>query len=119
MKHLTFLLLLTALVFTACKKDDNQKQASSAPKIVSITADKTELLVGGEDPAIITCNAEGDELEYLWEVDLGDIFPLNEEGSMVQFTGSECCIGKKHIKCTVSNSLGSDTDTLTLLIKLP
>ena len=73
-------------------------------------------MYGGEDPAIITCEATGGNLSYLWEVDLGDIFPITNDNSKVRFTGSSCCVGDKVIKCTVSNDKGSVSKEVHLTI---
>lgn len=107
----------------SCKKESDAPQDNStvttAPKIVSLSADKYEIVVGGEEPAIIECDATGGNLNYKWEVDLGDIFPLNESGSIVRFTGSECCVGDKFITCTVSNDKGETSQVITIHIFIP
>ncbi len=86
------------------------------PKIQSIAAEKLQILYGGQDPTVLTCNATGGNLKYVWEVDLGDIIPLNTDHSKVSFNGSACCIGEKTITCTVSNSLGSDAKSIVITI---
>ncbi|MEI6090852.1 MAG: hypothetical protein WCR42_10400 [bacterium] len=118
------ILVIAVLLFTAvlwsCKEETPvNNDTTTVPQIVSLTADKPEILFGGADPTIITCTATGGELAYKWDVDLGDIFPLNAEGSQVRFTGSPCCLGKKYIKCTVSNDKGSIKDTIIITIKDP
>ncbi len=117
MKQTVLILALILIVFSSCKKDKNPEVGTSAPVIENLFADKIEIQTGGGDPAIITCIASGGGLEYLWEVDLGDIFPLNSEGSQVRFTGSPCCIGEKILTCTVSNDKGSATKTIAINIK--
>lgn len=115
-------ILFLSVALLSCKKDEadpDPGQSITAPSIVELTSDRYEIRVGGEDPAVITCNATGGNLSYMWEVDLGDIFALNESGSQVRFTGSECCVGEKIIKCTVSNQLGSAEETITLNIFIP
>ncbi len=123
LKALTLITISIFVLFAACKKkaDDNPDPGvtTEVPKIVSLTSDKDEIVFGGEDVAIITCDASGGSIEYTWEVDLGDIFPLNEDGSQVRFTGSECCLGEKFIKCTAQNDKGSVTDTIVINILLP
>lgn len=115
------IIFLCAFVVTACKKSENTDpvNGTTTPKITSLTADKTEIQVGGEDPSTITCEATGGNIQYKWEVDLGDIFPLNETGSQVRFTGSECCLGEKVIKCTISNDKGSDEQVIVINIFIP
>jgi len=124
MKLRALLLFIPILILIAgcSKKEDNNPDpgvTTTQPKIESLTADKTEILYGGEVPAIITCVATGGNIEYIWDVDLGDIFPLNDEGSQVRFTGSECCLGNKYIKCTAQNDKGSVTDTIVINIIFP
>ncbi len=115
---LTIVALLFSSILWSCKDNTPvNNENTTMPQVISLTADKPEILFGGADPTIITCLATGGELQYKWDVDLGDIFPLNSDGSMVRFTGSPCCIGKKYIKCTVSNDKGSVKDTIIITIK--
>ncbi len=116
MKRFIPIIALFALLSVACEEEPIEAD-TEVPVIESITADKTTINYGGQDPAIITCNATGGSLSYLWEVDLGDIFPLNEDGSQVRFTRSECCLGEKYVKCTVENDKGSVTDTIVITIR--
>lgn len=109
-----------ALVFLGCAKKSSNPVGTDTetgpPMIVSLTADKTQILFGGMDPATITCEATGGGLNYVWEVDLGDIVPVNTSHSKVTFSGAACCVGEKTIKCTVSNSLGSTSKTIVITI---
>jgi len=114
------LLIFSVIVLLSCSENTiNNSDKTTHPEIISLSADKTEIEFGGKDPAIITCNASGGEIEYTWEVDLGDIFPMNNDNSVIRFSGSPCCIGKKYIKCTVTNDKGSDTKTIEIFIKEP
>ena len=108
------LVLLAGCSEESTSPDTNLETA--APQIVSLSAEKTQILFGGQDPAIITCSATGGNLKYVWEVDLGDIIPLNSDRSKVSFNGSACCVGEKVITCTVSNSLGSVSKSITITI---
>jgi hypothetical protein len=111
-------LLLGVFAFAGCTKDTPvEPQGTTVPKILNLSADKMTIKFGGGDPTVITCQAEGGSLEYKWEVDLGDIFPLTTDNSKVRFTGSPCCIGEKYIKCTVTNDKGSITQIITILIE--
>ncbi|MFH1160823.1 MAG: hypothetical protein V1733_07735 [bacterium] len=123
MKTRIFLLVVTIVLagILACKKSGtpNPNENTTFPEFISLTADKDSIKVGGTEPAILTCMAQGGNIQYVWEVDLGDIFPLTEDGSVVRFTGAECCLGQKYIKCTISNDKGSIMDTVIVTIYIP
>ena len=122
MKYTILALIILASVMTfSCKKEEqtNPDIETTSPVIHSLSSDKASIKFGGEEPAIITCEASGGNCEYTWEVDLGDIFVLNDDGSQVRFTGSECCIGDKEIKCTVSNDKGETTEMVIVNIYIP
>ena len=122
-----FFILFTALILlVSCEKNspvnsENTKipEITTAPKIISLTANKSEILFGGEDPAFITCVAEGGNITYEWHVDLGNILPYPNDNSKIRFTGSPCCIGKKLIECKVSNDKGTDSKIIEIFIKTP
>ena len=115
------IIIIAILSTTACKKETEQEPGieTSVPEILSLTSDKDSIKFGGDDHATITCETTGGGISYEWEVDLGDIFVLNEDGSQVRFTGSECCIGEKIIKCTASNDKGSISETVIIFIETP
>lgn len=120
-KNIIFFVLIMVCFFsvTGCSNNDNpagNTDLETSPEITKISADKTQILYGGNDLAILTCNASGGKLKYEWQVDLGDLIPLNSERSKVSFTGAECCVGEKIITCTVSNSKGSVSKSITLTI---
>jgi putative hemolysin len=107
------------LLLVACSQqssDPNTDTETAVPEIRSLTAQKTRILYGGGDPAIITCDATGGNLSYVWEVDLGDIIPMNASRSVVSFNGTACCVGEIVITCTVSNSLGSTSQSIVITI---
>lgn len=113
------LFLFTTILSCNKKEETNPGIETSIPVIQSLTSDKSSIKFGGEEPAMITCMATGGNLQYTWEVDLGDIFVINEDGSQVRFTGSECCIGDKYIRCTVKNDKGEASETVTVNIFIP
>lgn len=80
-----------------------------------MTADRSEIAIG--EAARITCEATGGDLSYEWQVALGDILPVSADGSVVDFSGSECCSGDKTIMCTVSNNKGKDTQYIIITLK--
>lgn len=119
MKYVLLVIPAMALFLLGCSDDGtspNTDAETGIPEIVSLTAEKTQILYGGQDPAILTCNATGGNLSYVWEVDLGDIIPMNADRSKVSFNGSACCVGEKVITCTVSNSLGSASESIIITI---
>ena len=123
MKSKYALLLINAVIIlflaAGCAQENgpaNNSGNETTPVISSITADKTQILYGGEDMATITCDAIGGNLKYVWQVDLGDLVPKNSERSQVSFTGAACCVGAKIITCTVSNSMGSVSKSITINI---
>jgi len=91
----------------------------SSPEIVNLSATKDIVQFGGHDPIEITCEATGGGLTYNWYVDLGDLIPISEDRSVMEFTASDCCIGDKFIMCTVENTMGTVTDTLEIFIEYP
>jgi hypothetical protein len=119
MKTIIKLFIPLLLFCFGCTKNNsvsNSNEPTTIPQIISLTALKSQILYGGNDPAYITCNAIGGNLKYVWEVDLGDIIPLNSDHSKISFNGAACCVGEKIIKCTVSNDKGSDTKSIIITI---
>ncbi|MFZ1730104.1 MAG: hypothetical protein WBQ23_13935 [Bacteroidota bacterium] len=119
MKKNILLLPILMLLLLGCSQestDPNTDPETGPPAIQGISAEKTQILYGGQDPAILTCNATGGNLKYVWEVDLGDIIPLNSSHSKISFNGSACCVGEKIITCTVSNSQGSVSKSIVITI---
>lgn len=109
---------IVVLAFSACEKEPEVEETPDnplAPKIVSITSDKSSIVSGPADPATITCTATGDNLSYLWEVDLGDIVVMDgSDGSIITFTAADCCEGDREVKCKVSNEHGTVKGSVTL-----
>ena len=113
------LFLIGILILTSCDNEDiipDPGVQTSFPAIDSITASKSIVKFGGQEPTIISVFAHGGSLSFTWEVDLGDIIPQNTDASIVSFTGSPCCIGEKEIKCTAINDKGSTSKIITITI---
>ncbi len=118
-KFLFLQLLAFALLFAGCSKSSSpvaSNEPVTAPVINNVTADKTKILYGGNDKAVLSCDATGGNLTYVWQVDLGDLVPVNKDRSKVSFTGAACCVGDKIITCTVSNSKGTVSKSITITI---
>ena len=108
-------LTLIAVSLLACSTSEPMTNPNTQqPEVSSLTADKTTIKLG--EMATITCIATGGELNYEWDVLLGDIIPTNTDGSIVTYSGSECCSGERIVSCTVSNDKGSVTELITLTI---
>lgn len=116
-------LFLIIFLIQSCSDDDinniDNNVVTTAPIINSLVTDKTEIEVGSEDFAIVTCDAEGGNLNYEWFVDLGDLFFVDASGkdkSKVYFSAASCCVGEKVIKCTVSNDKGEVKGEVNLTV---
>ena len=116
MKGIT-IAIIGILFLAGCDKENKDINLNTEfPAIDSITTSSYQVKAGSKDPAILNCYATGGNLNYVWEVDLGDLFPLNDKGSEVQFTASPCCLGEKSISCMVSNDKGSVSKNITITI---
>jgi hypothetical protein len=120
-KYIILFFLVGLLALNACKEDDKSDPTEEVkfPEITSMTATKSVVEFGGKDPTVISCEATGGNLSYTWYVDLGDLIPVSEDKSVIQYTASDCCIGDKMIFCEVENNLGSVTDTISIFIQIP
>ncbi len=104
------LILLVSVI--GCKDNEVTEPAQIAPEIVSLTASKTEIKIG--EISELKCEAKGENLEYLWNVFLGDIVPVNADASIVNYSGYECCAGPKTITCKVKNEAGEVTESIVI-----
>ena len=120
MKNILYCIPALFLLVIGCSQKstnpDDGSLETGPPSIVSLTAEKTQILYGGQDVAVLNCSATGGNLKYVWQVDLGDIIPLNSTHSKVSFNGAACCVGEKTITCTVSNSQGSVSKSIIITI---
>ena len=136
MKAYTYLFALAGILFLgSCDKDDNTNNANNTtlvedslnttlvedslntmPVVDSLTTSISVMPFGSTKPAVLNCYATGGNLIYIWEVDLGDLFVINNSGSQAQYSASPCCIGEKIISCTVSNNKGEVVDYVMVTI---
>jgi hypothetical protein len=118
MKSILFSFAILALAsFSSCEKEDTSSNVQTEfPVIDSLVANTIRVQAGGEEPAILNCYATGGDLDYVWEVDLGDLFTTNGSGSEVQYTASACCLGEREITCTVSNNKGDVSESIVITI---
>lgn len=118
-KKLTYLIaIFSVFLLGSCEKEKthNSNVITEFPAIQSLTTSMTVMEFGSTKPAILNCSATGGDLNYIWEVDLGDLFIMNASGSEAQYSASPCCIGDKIISCTVSNDKGSVSQEVFLTI---
>ncbi|MDG1848977.1 MAG: hypothetical protein P8I82_00595 [Flavobacteriales bacterium] len=117
MKVVSLVLAIFGLAFlSSCDKENKENVTTEKPTIISLTSDKTQIKYGSSEPAKLKCTASGEDLNYIWEVDFGDLFIINSDGSEVQFTASPCCMGEKRISCEVSNGGGKVTKSIIITI---
>jgi hypothetical protein len=119
LKRFSYLFVIVSFVLLAsCEKDDTKDSdvLTEFPVIDSLTTSMVVMEFGSTIPAVLSCSATGGNLEYLWEVDLGELFVMNTSGSEAQYSASPCCIGEKVITCTVSNDKGSASESIFLMI---
>lgn len=118
LKTIIFSLMLS-VVLLGCGSDDKPIDPTietTTPEISSLATNKAEIMYGGTEEAELTCFAIGGNLKYVWQVDLGDLIPMNSDKSKVKFKASACCVGDKIITCTVSNDKGSVSKTVIVKI---
>ena len=119
MKKLAVIYICCAIGFgmTNCKKTEDIDAETTVPVIEKTFSFRDSIDFGG-DTTMLVVIATGGNLNYLWDVDLGDILPM-EDGHQAIFSGSECCVGQKNIKCTVSNDKGEVNATINVYIREP
>ena len=117
MRTYTYLIALAGILFLAsCDKDKTSSNGDAVPLIDSLTTNLTIMEFGSTKPGVLNCYATGGDLTYIWDVDLGDLFIINETGSQAQYSASPCCVGEKLISCTVSNNKGEVTESISITI---
>jgi len=118
MKAYTYLFAIVGiLLLGSCDEDKNTYNPNNTTPIVdSLTTSISVMSFGSTRAAVLDCYATGGELTYIWEVDLGDLFVINNSGSQAQYSASPCCIGEKIISCTVSNNKGEVVDYVSITI---
>ena len=91
MKNTIFFIILTAVIvcFTSCEKDKTNVEETISPTIEKFYSSRDTIEFGG-DTTTLTVIAKGGNLEYIWDVDLGDLLPI-DDGHKALFSGSNCC----------------------------
>ncbi|HRY31583.1 MAG TPA: hypothetical protein P5531_01305 [Bacteroidales bacterium] len=116
-RYFSYLFLLLAAVLSgfSCSKHSDiiPENTSNEIKIDSIIPSARDLLVWQQ--CSITVYARGNDLEYNWKTDHGSMVGL--DSVTVIYWGCPSCIGTNTVKCTVSNSTGSVSDTIMLHVR--
>ncbi len=101
---------LMMLLLVSCNKHDDITPANNSDAITidSIVPSKRNLVVW--EISQITVYARGDELKYKWETDHGSM--MGVDSTTVVYWACPSCLGTNTVKCVVSNSTGSVSDTV-------
>lgn len=101
---------LLILFLGACSKEDTANTAGD----IAITALTASLrVVEAWDTTLITVEATGQDLQYGWEANHGDI---TGSGKTIKYAAGECCVGLNTITCRVFNSTGEVSDTIMIRV---
>lgn len=118
MKKQIFIFLIITLMFS-CKKngsEEHEPPLNSAPKITSISADKT-VLNSGESTNVF-CAAhddDGDQIEYNWSCDCGT-FNVTSVSAVTWYAPTVYWQTTCKLTVTVSDSHHNDVDSKDLII---
>ncbi|MBI3133898.1 MAG: PKD domain-containing protein [Bacteroidetes bacterium] len=101
-----FVLILFALGGTLLSCEKEAVQPESQPEETQIPLVYDSLYLSGKVLLHQTCTivavAEGNELSYSWELNLGTLL-----GSGSSVTFNACCAGNHNVKCTVTDGYGN------------
>ena len=114
MKNSLLLITITALVFIACEKE-NENGGNPDQQLVfqSLVADR-DTLIAGESTRIIA-TASGYKLSYYWSATAGDILG---SGAEVIYAPSPCHAGENQISCEVKDGNSqSMTKTINIVVE--
>ena len=107
------LILLTAVVFTSCKK--KKEETPTQPlSFSSLKSQSDTIYTGGTTK--ITATATGDNLAYTWSLSQSSMGDLIGSGSQITYGASPCCTGWNTIICTVSNGSESQSKSVTIVV---
>jgi len=115
--YIVFIIYAIASIY-ACQSEQVNNEETTFPEILDISAYRDTIDFGG-DTTTLFVNTTGGNITCIWDVDLGDILPIVADGHIALFSGSECCVGIKNIKCTVTNDKGSTEASVKVYIKEP
>lgn len=115
--NLLFAILTLAILGSCAKEESNNGIATAIPTIDSLIASDNRVIANSTKPVTLNCYAQGGDLTYLWEVELGDLFVTSEDGSSAQFSASACCLGDREITCTVTNSMGEASKSVVVTVE--
>lgn len=92
------MLLLSLLLFTACKKDDDIPKDSDLKSFSRLIAQKDTLYVG--QTTEIQAIYEGNGVGFKWTSTAGDLLGSGEK---VTYVASICAMGKNTVTCIASS----------------
>jgi hypothetical protein len=84
------------------------------PEIISIESNKSQLSLTNKEVAKLVCYGIGGGLTYNWQCETGKIEVDASDKSKITYTPTEK--GTKTIKCTISNTKGSVSDTYQITV---
>ncbi len=100
-------------VIFSCKKDKTQ-DVDKPLVFESLTSEKDTILL--YETTIVTAVADGDEIEYIWSADMGNI---NGGGSSVTYIPTPCVAGNVLVTCTVRDKGNNKlTKTITIFVQV-
>ncbi len=103
---------MSLLLFSCSKNDEVPDRPSD--QIVILSFEATHRNIKAWDTTTITVVAEGQNLEYFWEANHGDI---KGQGMTVKYAAGNCCIGLNTITCKVFNETGFAEDTIQIRVR--
>lgn len=111
-KYPIVLIFIGILVFACKEKSEDIGPVSDEIRIISLEASFRNIKAW--DTTSITVVAEGENLQYYWEANHGDI---KGSGTSVKYAAGNCCIGMNIITCRVFNDSGHVEDTIQIRVR--
>lgn len=118
-KLLIFQILLSTIAFTvsSCQEDyivEIEDKPTETIEFSGITASRDTACMF--DTIVLTANAKGDNLKYIWQRGKGSIVPVKGEPDKVYFWGCQTCCGDITVSCTVVNEYGAYTKDVNIFV---
>jgi hypothetical protein len=104
-----FILSFCLLIISGCHK--NEDEIADLFSFESLTAEKVTLFRG--QSTIITANAIGDNISFLWSASVG---PVLANGNKAIYVASPCCFGEVVITCVAKAGKQSESKSLVITV---